>query len=160
MSELSQEKAQHAAKEKVWKAKEKDWKGKVKKKEEELENLRTLLRREQDAGTAQQRMLQQYEAQQLLYTEEKAEFLRAQRKLTELKHMETLVTGESSSCSHPVSSFQPTLKVQKYFIDASINIIKFKWGFMKFKREFMKFKREFMKFKQEFSFSSHAEKAY
>ena len=87
MTELTQEKSKH-------KAKEKDLKDKVKKKEEELENLRTLLRQEQDTAAAQQRLLQHYEAQQQVHKEERAEFLRTQRKLTELKHVETLVSGD------------------------------------------------------------------
>ena len=87
MTELTQARSKH-------KAKEKELRDVVKKREEELENLRMLLQREQDTGAVQQRLLQHYEAQQKVQKEERAEFLRTQRKLSELKHVETLVNGE------------------------------------------------------------------
>ncbi|KAK7094066.1 E3 ubiquitin-protein ligase TRAIP-like [Littorina saxatilis] len=86
VAELKQKTSKH-------KTIEKDLKDRLKKREEELGNISTLLRREQDTGAAQQRMLQHFEAQQQVHKEERAEYLRTQRKLTELKHVETLVSG-------------------------------------------------------------------
>ena len=91
VAELNQKTVKH-------KAKEKDLRDKLQKKEEELESVRLLLQHEQETGAAQQRMMQHYEVQQKVHKEERAEFLRTQRKLAEFKHVDTLVSGECGFC--------------------------------------------------------------
>ncbi|KAK7487641.1 hypothetical protein BaRGS_00021060 [Batillaria attramentaria] len=86
VTELQQEKSKS-------KTKEKELKEKLKKKDDEVEGLGVLLRREQDTVAALQRMLKQLEAQKREHENERVEFMRAKRKLTELTHVEALVSG-------------------------------------------------------------------
>ncbi|KAL8584108.1 hypothetical protein ACOMHN_011723 [Nucella lapillus] len=87
------------------KDKDKELRDKLKQKEEELENIRMLLRREEETATAQKRMLQHYETQQQLHKEERTELLRAKRKLTEFKHVDALITGSVQDCEELLQQY-------------------------------------------------------
>lgn len=70
----------------------------LKMKEDETESLGSLLRKEQDTVSVLHRMLQQFEEQKQAMASERMEYMRAQRKLSELKHLEALILGESNVC--------------------------------------------------------------
>ncbi|XP_076451841.1 E3 ubiquitin-protein ligase TRAIP-like [Babylonia areolata] len=98
VTELNQHKAKQ--KEKV-----QELRDKLNKKQDELETISVLLRREQETGSAQQRMLEHFEMQQKMHKEERAEFVHTKRKLTELKHVDLLITGSVEDCEELMQQY-------------------------------------------------------
>jgi hypothetical protein len=86
VAELNQEKL-------GFKTREKELQEKLQSRADELETVGTLLRQEQDRLGVQQKMLTHYEALMSKHKSERAEFIKAQQKLTELRHVETIVSG-------------------------------------------------------------------